>query len=53
MFYFYTFALRALWSHAHRVRTTFALDWSKAREARDKNNNKKLKVLCCKPERIN
>src|ERR1700678_68895 len=25
-----------LWSHAHRVGTTFALDWSKAREARDR-----------------
>jgi hypothetical protein len=26
--------LIALWSHAHRVGTTFALDWSKAREAK-------------------
>jgi len=26
--------LIALWSYAHRVGTTFALDWSKAREAK-------------------
>jgi len=26
--------LIALWSHAQRVGTTFALDWSKAREAK-------------------
>jgi len=36
------FALRALWSHAHRVGTTFALDWSKAREARARINNLNL-----------
>jgi len=32
--------LIALWSHAHRVGTTFALDWSKAREAKEENKNK-------------
>jgi hypothetical protein len=35
----YTFARSALWSHAHRVGTTFALDWSKAREARVEDIN--------------
>ena len=32
--------LIALWSYAHRVGTTFALDWSKAREAKEENKNK-------------
>jgi len=36
-FTYLTFARSfTLWSHAHRVGTTFALDWSKAREARVK-----------------